>query len=160
VLAGMVAVASGQNMSGTFVAPVVPVGSLSQKGNIGVALGGQSRFFPIERLATGFNASFQYYFGRNDNPDFMIIPIRGTVEYFFTDEGAIYRPFAGVDLGLYITTHSNAVQAQFGVAPGGGISFELSDYISIQLQARYNFLVGGGLVMFVEPSVGFSYTFY
>lgn len=147
-------------MSGAFVAPVIPVGSLSQTSNIGIALGGQSRFFPLERLATGFNASFQYYFSRGLSPNFIIIPIRGTVEYWFTDEGAVVRPFAGIDLGMYIGTYNNTVALKFGLAPGGGVSFELSDYISIQAQARYNLVFDSQVMMMVEPSVGFSYTFY
>lgn len=159
-MASILSAAYSQNMSGVFVTPLIPVGSLSTSSNIGIGIGGQSRFFPIERLAVGFNATFHYYFGKNGFNGFIMVPIRGNVEYWFTDEGAIFRPYTGLDLGLYITTYSNTVGAKFGMAPGAGISFELSDYISLQIQARYNFVFDTQVLMAVEPSVGFTYTFY
>lgn len=149
-----------QNMSGLFVAPVVPVGNLSAISNVGAAIGGHSRFFPIERLAAGFNVSCQYYFGKNGFNGFVILPIRGTVEYWFKDEGAKYRPYAGLDLGLYLTTYSNSVDFNFGLAPGAGVSIELSDRISVQVQSKYNFIFSSAVMMAVEPAVGFTYTFY
>lgn len=146
-----------QIMSGFNASGAISVGRLSNYGAGGIGFGGQGKFFVIERLSLGFNIGWTFFFGKEHN--FSIIPIRGAVEYYFKDEGSRIRPYAGSDIGIYITSHNGPAQVLFGVGPGGGVLFELSDYVNISVGAKYNMIVDNGVSMYIEPKVSLLYVF-
>lgn len=152
-----VSISCSQNISGTSVIAPIPVGTLAEYSAIGVGLAGHSRFFILERLGIGFHTAFHYQFGRNGFNGHITIPIRGVAEYYFTDDGARIRPYVGGDLGAAMSTYSGPFRFYFHWATGGGALFELSDYIQIVTQFKFSMMVGTGVAMYLEPSVGFNY---
>ena len=152
-----VSISYSQNISGTSIIAPIPVGSLAEYSAIGVGLAGHSRFFVLERLGIGFHTAFHYHFGRNGFNGHITIPVRGVAEYYFTDDGARIRPYVGGDLGVALSTYSGPFRFYFHWAAGGGALFELSDYIQIVTQFKFSMMVGSGVAMYLEPSVGFNY---
>lgn len=146
-----------QNISGTSIIAPIPVGTLADYSAIGVGLAGHSRFFVLERLGIGFHTAFHYHFGRNGFNGHITIPIRGVAEYYFTDDGARVRPYLGGDMGLAMSTYSGPFRFYFHAAAGGGALFELSDYVLLVTQFKFSMMIGSGVAMFLEPSVGFNY---
>ncbi len=149
--------AYSQNISGTSIISPIPVGYLADYSAIGIGLAGHSRFFVLERLGVGFHTAFHYHFGRNGFNGHITIPVRGVAEYYFTDDGARVRPFLGGDMGLAMSTYSGPFRFYFHAAAGGGALFELSDYVQLVTQFKFSMMIGSGVAMFLEPSVGFNY---
>lgn len=146
-----------QNISGASIIAPIPVGSLANYSFFGLGLAGHSRFFVLERLGIGTHTAFHYHFGRNGFNSHITIPFRGVAEYYFTDDGARIRPYLGADLGVAMSTYSGSFQFYFHWAAGGGALFELSDYIQIVTQFKFTMMVGSGVAMYLEPSVGLNY---
>lgn len=149
---------AAQIMSGVDAGGAIPVGNLSSYSSGGISLAIAGKFFVVERVAIGFNAGWQYFFGKN-NGNFSIIPLRVTGEYYFKDEGARIRPYAGADLGLYIDSYTGAIRLKFGVAPGGGVQFELSDAVNLGIGVKYNIIAEQNPAMYIEPKISLLYVF-
>lgn len=146
-----------QNMSGIHFSGAVSAGKLAQYGAGGIGACVQGKFFVKERISIGFNAGWHYFFGQPQN--FAFIPIRVNAEYYFRDEGAGIRPYAGSDLGLYISSYTGAARFNFGVAPGGGVLFELSDSVNLGLGVNYNIMTEKNPAMYLEPRIHLLYVF-
>ncbi|MCX7744626.1 MAG: hypothetical protein N2167_08700 [Flavobacteriales bacterium] len=149
--------AYSQNISGTSIITPIPISTLSDYSAIGIGLAGHSRFFVLERLGIGFHTAFHYQFGRNGFNGHITIPLRGVAEYYFTDDGARIRPYLGGDLGVAMSTYSGPFRFYFHGAAGGGALFELSEYIQLVTQFKFCVMVGSGMAMYLEPSIGFNY---
>jgi len=87
--------------------------------------------------------------GQNLETKGKLIPITGTVDYFFLD-GAV-RPYVGGDAGVYLSSYKaefnnrtileSKTRSNFGAAPRLGVVFAFGN-VGLQIEGIYHFVFG------------------
>lgn len=134
----------------------VPLGDFGDFAKTGFGGSAHVKYFLSEQFALGLNIGY-YSFGGEDievtlpfigtttieGATTNIIPVTVAAEYYFTSEG--FKPYAGLDLGLYFSG-SDAEDAEgesnFGIAPTLGFSYGLNESIDLNVNAKYNMIFG------------------
>ena len=120
----------------------------------------RARVYPMDKLHIGVNAGYYAYPSASTvsgsvlsvDATYSVIPITAGVEYFFFDK--IVKPYAGLDLGLYLNsvkstveelntkTTSTASESYFGLAPNAGVMFGLSPITNLNVGIKYPTIFG------------------
>jgi len=142
--------ASAQIGIGGTVGLTLPMGDFGNGLNTGFGFNAIGKYILPNSMAVGVSVGYSSFGTSSESFSFGVIPITGIIEYYF-GEGA-FRPYLGSDLGLYmfrskvtfLGSSSSSTDTYFGIAPTGGVSYDISDNLSLCANAKYNFVMSEG----------------
>jgi hypothetical protein len=120
----------------------------------------RARVYPMDKLHIGVNAGYFVYPAATTvsgallsaDGNYSVIPITAGVEYYFFDK--IVKPYAGLDVGLYLNSFKSTVEvlgtkstattseSYFGLAPNAGVMFGLSPITNLNVGIKYPTIFG------------------
>ena len=170
-------------VNGAFHMPMGDFAKEPKDGGAGMGMGFGGglcgKYFLNESMAVG--AGFDYLMGASVTSKgfkFSMIPIYATFEYYFGKEG--FKPYAGLDLGLYMMTTTipeqtitvsfggfsssvttpevSASESKIGFAPKVGFNYGLSSQLDLNFHAKYTMVMTeGSSLSMIGASIGLFY---
>lgn len=128
-----------QNYSGLGLQFMIPDGRFNSATGDGWGIGffGNNRFFVNDWLNINGEGSLFLLFEQG-NLDGQLIGLNVGPEFFLKPEGALFRPYAGSQMGLDLYTGT----AFFQVSPQAGVLMEIGDITSLEFGLRYRLMFG------------------
>ena len=161
--------ASAQISVGAYGGLGLPMGDLSDgKYKMGFGGGIVGNYALNDNMTAGVNIGY-YSFTNEASDDITMtsIPIMGTFNYYFTDEG--FKPFVGAEVGISMVTSKFSLlgttiegsSSAFGFGLVGGAAYGLNDNMDVFAAVKYNsFSLGGdltGTLAYLPINVGIVY---
>ena len=147
--------------------------STEDDGSTGFGFGVNAEYLIMPNI--GLGANIGYYIMDREKEDGVtttvyIMPFTLTGKYYFLTDN--FRPYAGVDLGLYtlgvrssgkedgFSFSASYSDTKFGLGPVAGFQFGLSDNLALDVNAKYSHVfVEGESTGFVGINAGIVYKF-
>lgn len=178
MMAGFSVRSYGQIKVGASAGVALPMGDFGEAWKMGIGGGVEGKYFLSDNLALGASVGY-FTFSVKDSedvdlksedavdPSFSVMPILGTVDYFFGDEG--FKPFIGAGVGIFSMKSKmhvpgygdlEASSSELGVAPTVGFFYEISENLDFNLNAKYNMIfTEGSSTTFLGVNAGIVFGF-
>lgn len=136
--------AKAQMNIGATVGITLPMGDFGNGLETGFGFNAIGKYNLSDNMAIGASVGYSSFGTGSDNLSFGVIPVTGLLEFSF-GSGAL-KPYIGADLGMYIFmtkftfmgSSSSSTDAYFGLAPTGGIMFDITSNLSLIGNLKYN----------------------
>jgi opacity protein-like surface antigen len=167
--------AQAQLNFGATVGLQMPTGSMGETLKTGFGFDLLGKYLIKDNLAVGLDIGWSRYgidmsgydvpAGYDVNGSGFYVPITGLIEYHF-GTGKV-KPFLGANVGFYIAKAKVEVQGisvsesqtNFGLAPVGGIEYDIQDNLAFTANLKYNYIFTGADVndSYIGINVGVIY---
>lgn len=158
----------GQIKVGGTLGLQMPMGDFADGYNAGVGIHAVGKYFLQENMAVGLNLGYSKFGSEVENFSSSMVPITGLFEYHLGSPGeGKVRPYVGGDAGLYSFGAKGKImgieysdsELYFGIAPTAGVTYELSELLSLCGNLKYNIVFSEGeSVSFLGINVGILYS--
>lgn len=163
ILAGfLVNPAYSQLQIGGQIGPQIPIGDLGDGVNASIGLNVSGKYFIQENMAIGLNLGKHWFGTGSSHASVSVMPITGLFEYYLGSSE--FKPYVGMDLGLYIVKSKfswgsqkySASKAYFGFAPKMGLSYNILDNIAATADVKFHFMTTDPMANYIGINLGIA----